>query len=146
MRAISVRLSDAYEALQVYAEPIASHALQVYQSVSATGPTCRLLDWVESSRVVTPRLVSQRTSNWRALREWHEGPSHVSCIAYSPDGSRIASGSNDGNVRVWDAQTGKQLSVMEGCNSSVYSMMSGIKLAWNIDGAFLPHKQIKLVC
>jgi WD40 repeat protein len=33
----------------------------------------------------------------------------VSCIAYSRDGKRLASGSEDGTVAVWDAVTGEKL-------------------------------------
>jgi WD40 repeat protein len=33
----------------------------------------------------------------------------VSCIAYSRDGKRLASGSEDGTVIVWDAVTGEKL-------------------------------------
>jgi WD40 repeat protein len=33
----------------------------------------------------------------------------VSGVAYSPDGSRIASSSYDATVRVWDAASGKQI-------------------------------------
>jgi WD40 repeat protein len=32
---------------------------------------------------------------------------------YSPDGSRIATSSGDGTVRIWDAQTGKQTALIE---------------------------------
>jgi WD40 repeat protein len=35
----------------------------------------------------------------------------ITCLAYSPDGHRIVSGSEDGNVRLWDADTGKTLGV-----------------------------------
>ena len=38
----------------------------------------------------------------------------VSCIAFSPDGNRIVSGSHDQSVRVWDAKTGEQLMVLQG--------------------------------
>ena len=33
---------------------------------------------------------------------------HIYSVAYSPDGKQIASGSNDGTVRVWDVSTGER--------------------------------------
>ena len=33
-------------------------------------------------------------------------------VAYSPDGKHIVSGSDDRTVKVWDAQTGKEVSVL----------------------------------
>ena len=41
------------------------------------------------------------------------GHSHyVSSVAYSPDGKHIASGSYDETVKVWDAQTRKEVNVL----------------------------------
>jgi WD40 repeat protein len=48
---------------------------------------------------------------------------------FSPDGSQIVSGGADRSVRIWDAQTGEQLTVISGHNARVLST------AWSPDGA-----------
>ncbi|NNF41597.1 MAG: hypothetical protein HKN62_00865 [Phycisphaerales bacterium] len=42
----------------------------------------------------------------------HEG--EADCVAFSPDGTRIATGGIDTTVRTWDAQTFEQLLVLRG--------------------------------
>ena len=37
---------------------------------------------------------------------------YVTSVAYSPDGKHIVSGSEDNTVKVWDSQTGKEVSVI----------------------------------
>ena len=36
----------------------------------------------------------------------------VNSVAYSPDGKHVLSGSDDKTVKIWDAQTGKEVSVL----------------------------------
>lgn len=43
----------------------------------------------------------------------------VACVAYSPDGLRIVSGSDDLTARVWDAQTVAELSILLGHKEDV---------------------------
>jgi WD40 repeat protein len=43
-------------------------------------------------------------------------------VAFSPDGATIASGSNDGLVRIWEAATGRQLRQLKGHSNSVWSV------------------------
>src|SRR5262249_9755746 len=46
----------------------------------------------------------------------------VSCVAYSPDGKTLASSSEDGTVRLWDAPTGEPLASLTGHQSAVRSV------------------------
>jgi WD40 repeat protein len=102
MPEISVLLSDVYRASRAYAIPITSHALQIYQSVLATGPRCKLLDSMRTGQTVTPRLVSQRAWGWSPVLQVFEG--HISAvisISCSPDGTNIRGG-HDGTISaIW---------------------------------------------
>ncbi len=52
----------------------------------------------------------------------------VRSVVWSPDGQRALSGSNDKTLRVWDAETGSCLRVLEGHTANVSSV------AWSPDG------------
>src|SRR5262249_29376782 len=43
----------------------------------------------------------------------------VTGVAFSPDGTRLASGSRDGTVKVWEAATGRELLSLKGHTSFV---------------------------
>ena len=47
----------------------------------------------------------------------------MTSVAYSPDGKHIVSGSYDNTVKVWDAQTGKEVNVLL---SSPYRLLRGV--------------------
>ncbi|MGE3809283.1 MAG: protein kinase [Gemmataceae bacterium] len=58
--------------------------------------------------------------------------SHVTSVAFSPDGKRIASASTDTTIKVWDATTGRQINTLElGRQDYVFLV------AFSLDGKWL---------
>ena len=46
----------------------------------------------------------------------------VESVAYSPDGTKIVSGSTDNTIKIWDTNTGECLQTLMGHSKSVYSV------------------------
>ena len=49
-----------------------------------------------------------------------QGP--INSVAFSPDGKRLATGSEESNVKIWNAQTGKELMTLRGHERPVNSV------------------------
>ena len=57
-----------------------------------------------------------------ALRLLTGHTDYVRCVAFSPDGSTLASGSYDGTIRLWDADTGEPEATLTGHTGRIYSV------------------------
>ena len=77
----------------------------------------RVLFQVLTDRTV--RLWDAASGEELAVLKGHE--SSVSSVVFSPDGSRIVSGSGDNTVRIWDADSGEELALLRGHQSGVSS-------------------------
>ena len=47
---------------------------------------------------------------------------YVRSVSFSPDGTKVASGSGDTTVKLWDVTSGECLQTLEGHSSDVYSV------------------------
>lgn len=94
---------------------------------SAAGDRLYSASWDRTVRI-WPMGEASLPGAHRVLRE-HRG--NVLSVAYAPDGTLIASGGRDDVVRIWDAQLGEQLAVLEGKGGDIFSV------AFSPDGMFL---------
>ncbi|PHH49640.1 Vegetative incompatibility protein HET-E-1 [Ceratocystis fimbriata CBS 114723] len=99
--------------------------LQVYDSALIFSPTNSLIkkifsheepDWIKTK----PRV----EANWDACLQTLEGHGGgVKSVVFSDDGQRLASGSEDNTVKIWDATSGACLQTLEGHDHYVFSVV-----------------------
>ena len=85
-------------------------------------PSASHSDTFSASRAPTP------SSHSKALYTYHGHTASVNAVAWSPDGKRIASGSTDNTVQVWDAIDGRHVFTYKGHTNPVGAV------AWSPDG------------
>ena len=72
-------------------------------------------DWLSTKPVVE--------ADWNACLQTLEGHSgSVRSVTFSPDGQRLASGSDDKTVKIWDTASGECVQTLEGYSNSVWSV------------------------
>jgi len=111
-----VRATIAPEVDRVVLRALAKEPQQRYVSVQEFADALEQAVGSGGKALGTPLLVYKG----------HSGRAYA--VAWSPDGRRIASGSDDGTVQVWDALTGHRLLTYTGHRASVYAM------AWSPHG------------
>src|SRR5713101_8351923 len=117
-------LDDCARMTREFYPVISVACLQIHHHVIPFLPIqCRL------SQVYGPRLQSGieikagREQMWSPCVRVLEGHTKACrCVAFSPDGGRLVSGSGDGTVRLWNVQTGALLQVITGHSDWVLSV------------------------
>lgn len=67
----------------------------------------------------------------KLLHTWEGHHGDIWTIAFSPDGTKLATGGTDGAVKIWEPETGKLLATYLGHNTTVHC------IAFNRDGTLL---------
>ena len=70
-------------------------------------------------------LNAQDVTKFKCLKTLEGHIEAVWSVAYSPDSTKIISGSGDETIKIWDANTGECLKTLEGHLDYVYSVTFG---------------------
>ena len=107
-------LNDACRLLAQFYNIIRSSALHIYHSALSFAPpgTCPYRTYSSRfpNRIIVTGGVQQHWSPLVAVLSGHL--EIVKVISFSPDGTRLASGSGDGAVRLWDGATGVPIATL----------------------------------
>ena len=91
-----------------------------------------LVHYLIDNSAVRYALCSNNTHTITSTVQTLTGHTHyVSSVSWSPDGKRIASGSRDKTIKVWDAQSGTCIRTLTGHTAWVYSV------SWSPDGKYI---------
>ncbi|KAH8651716.1 hypothetical protein BGZ61DRAFT_229661 [Ilyonectria robusta] len=129
-RQLTELLRDARRFILSHKRAIEIAPLQAYASALMFSPTRSLIrELFEKEEPDWITLRPSVESDWNACLQTLEGHGDsVSSVAFSADGQRLASGSDDKTVKVWDAATGACVQTLEGHGDWVNS------LAFSADG------------
>ena len=117
-RTISIEAQEAlHHALLTQRERLRLFVNQSFVNTVAFSPDRRLLATADSSEV---RLWD--TVSGVQLPIQFNGAGKVLTLAFSPDGTRLATGGRDNTARLWEVKSGRDLAVFEGHKGYIWSV------------------------
>ncbi|WPJ67032.1 hypothetical protein SMAC4_14111 [Sordaria macrospora] len=115
---------DAYRFAMAYKSIIEQAPLQAYISALVFAPSGSLIK--RNFRAEEPEWIRTKPAvelDWNPCLQTLEGHSRsVRSVAFSPDGQRLASGSVDNTIKIWDPASGSCLQTLEGHSQYVDSV------------------------
>lgn len=129
---ITLLLEDVERVVHAYNSVIRISALQLYSTVLFFMPHCNLYERTKHEYHSPLEFVSTRPDGWPPrcrILEGHKG--RVCSVAFSPDGTCIASGSTDDTVRVWDVVTGQTVTQFKAHAGGILSV------SYSPDGVYI---------
>ncbi|RKK57406.1 Vegetative incompatibility protein HET-E-1 [Fusarium oxysporum] len=118
-------LQDARRFILSHKRPIEIAPLQAYASALVFSPEHSLIREVFKKEEPNWMISKPRMeADWNACLQTLEGHGgSVNSVVFSTDGQRLAAGSVDNTVKIWDAATGACLQTLEGHSGSVTSVV-----------------------
>jgi len=113
---------DGHRFAQYFAHTIKEHPLLLYSTALPFTPTDTSI-YKTFYHNQLPEVVCGMKMWPQQLLQLHGHDSEVNSVAFSPNGSKIVSGSDDKTIQVWDASTGvEMLPPIQGHNSVIHSV------------------------
>ncbi|KAI9460067.1 WD40-repeat-containing domain protein [Boletus coccyginus] len=105
-------MRDAQKFVEMFGSVITQSTPHLYLSALPFAPEQSILAKLFASKISqAPRVVSGREAEWPSAQLSFRGHADwVRSVAVSTDGRWIVSGSDDSTIRVWDAETGLEVS------------------------------------
>ncbi|KAI0446385.1 vegetative incompatibility protein HET-E-1 [Xylaria telfairii] len=130
-------IQDADRFIRYFIDIIALHPLQLYCSAICFAPQKSVIrqefQKEMSTRIIKPPSMPDA---WNACIQTLEGHNHwVHFVAISPDGSWLASGSNDKTIKMWDVLGGICTQTFEGHEGGVNSIAISPDSRWLASGS-----------
>jgi len=102
-------------------EAIQKHCMEIYQSAFVWIPKKSLMQKMYAANIKMPKLILGLSNSWGPIELVMQHRSEVMSVAFSQDGSRVVSGSDD-TVWIWNATTGEVEAELKGHISRVSSV------------------------
>ncbi|KAK4658853.1 hypothetical protein QC762_0002790 [Podospora pseudocomata] len=123
-RQLTTFIRDAHRFALSYRWIIEQAPLQAYTSALVFAPLGSLMK--KRFKTEEPSWISVKPvveADWNACLQTLEGHRNwVTSVAFSADGQRLASGSDDHTVKIWDPASGQCLQTLQGHSNSVTSI------------------------